>query len=58
MAVNTQTGTLCELNCKLDAILEQNRRPAVVLELTDRMDKNLEKLQARIGGNGPQKSAV
>ena len=50
-AVNTQTGMLCELNHKLDVILEENRRLAVVPELTGRMDKNLEKLQARLDGN-------
>ena len=50
-AVNAQTETLCELNHKLDTVLEQNRRLAVVLELTGRMDENLEKLQAQLGGN-------
>ena len=35
-------------------ILEQNRRLALVLKLTGRMDKNLEKFQARLGGNWPQ----
>ena len=40
-AANSQTGTLCELNRKLD----------VILELTGRMDKNLEKVQAWLGGN-------
>ena len=39
-AVNTQTAKHGELNCKLDVILEQNRRLAVALELTGRMDKN------------------
>ena len=42
-SVNVQTETLSELNCKLDAFLEQNRRLPV--ELTDRMDKDLEKLE-------------
>ena len=50
-AVNTQTAKLGELNRKLNAFLEQNRRLAVVLELIGRMDKNLEKLQARLNDN-------
>ena len=45
------TETLCELNCKLDAILEQNRRLAGVREPAGRMDKNLEKLEAQLGRN-------
>ena len=42
-AVNTQTETL-------DVILEQNRRPAVVLDLTGRMDQNLEEFLALLEG--------
>ena len=47
-AVNNQMAALSELNRKLDAILEQSRR---LLELTGRMEKNLEKLQAQLSKN-------